>query len=117
MGRAISRGKLVRGALGTACSLGIGGLLSACGEAGESAPASPPASEPDEEPRPGGVNGNGLPMQKVAAQADGWLEMPLKPKTVRQGVNQLKLGIARRGESAVEPVVVEQVRARVRYRA
>ena len=60
---------------------------------------------------------NGLPMQKVSAQADGWLEMPLKPKTVRQGVNQLKLGIARRGESAVEPVVVEQVRARVRYRA
>lgn len=59
---------------------------------------------------------NGLPLQKVVAQPDGWLEMFLKPKAVRQGVNQLKLGIARRGESAVEPIVVEQVRVRVRYR-
>ena len=55
--------------------------------------------------------------QQAVTRADTWTEFPLEASAVRQGVNQLKVAIAGRAESAAEPLVVEQVQVRVRYRA
>ena len=42
-------------------------------------------------------------------------EVPLNPRTVKQGANQLKLEIARRSISAKNPIAIENVNADVRY--
>ena len=59
---------------------------------------------------------NDMQSQTVAANAGEWVELPLKPQAIQQGVNQLKLTIAQRGEAAAEPLTIENVRVQVRYR-
>ena len=48
-------------------------------------------------------------------ERDAWIDLPLPPSAVRQGVNKLQLGIARRGVSANKELVVKQARVDVRY--
>ena len=60
------------------------------------------------------VGWNDAPFQEISADPEAKTKLP--PAAVRQGVNQLKLAIARRGDSAAEPVVVEQASVRVAYR-
>ena len=53
---------------------------------------------------------------KVAENSgDNQHELPLDPRAVKQGVNQLKLTIARRDASAKKPMAIEHVNVDVRY--
>ena len=52
----------------------------------------------------------------TVVDVDDWLDRPLPPSAVRQGVNRLKLAIARRGDSANNELAVKQVRVDVHYR-
>jgi len=42
-------------------------------------------------------------------------QLPLNPRAIKQGVNQLKLKIARRGASAKNQLIVERIKIDVRY--
>ena len=63
-----------------------------------------------------GVRFNDAPAQATVAARDRWLVLPLPPRAVKQGVNQLRLAIARRGQSAGEEIVIAQARVDVHYR-
>ncbi|MEA1951248.1 MAG: hypothetical protein U9N87_07685, partial [Planctomycetota bacterium] len=62
------------------------------------------------------VGFNHAPAQATVAARDRCLILPLPPKALKQGVNQLQLAIARRGDSAGKEIIIEQLRVDVRYR-
>ena len=46
---------------------------------------------------------------------DNRFQLPLDPRTVKQGINQLKLEIARCGASTKKQLAIEHVNVDVRY--
>lgn len=56
------------------------------------------------------------PLGKVPlAGEEGGIDLVLPPTALQQGINHLRLGVARRGPSADQPITVTQVRVDVRY--
>lgn len=62
------------------------------------------------------VKFNDAAAEAAVTVAGDWLDVPLPPAAVKQGVNQLELEIARRGDTADREIVLEQARVDVRYR-
>ncbi len=46
---------------------------------------------------------------------DGWLALPIEPKTVKQGVNEVTVVIAKRTSTARRPITIENAHVHVRY--
>jgi len=55
------------------------------------------------------------PSNVTENNGDDRFQLPLNPRTVKQGVNGLRLGIARRGASAKKQLAIEHVNVDVRY--
>ena len=62
------------------------------------------------------VTFNGAPSKVTENSGGNRFQLPLNPRTVKQGVNQLKLEIARRGASTKKQLAIEYVNVDVRYR-
>ncbi|MBI82255.1 MAG: hypothetical protein CMJ81_03580 [Planctomycetaceae bacterium] len=58
---------------------------------------------------------NGARSEFTVTDTTKWSSHPISPPAVRQGVNQIHLGIARRGQLANVPLTVEQARVDLRY--
>jgi len=61
------------------------------------------------------VRFNDAPSKVTENSGDNRFQLPLDPRAVKQGINQLKLKIARRGASAKTQLAVEHVNVDVRY--
>jgi hypothetical protein len=61
------------------------------------------------------VTFNDAPSKVTENNGDNQYKLPLNPRAVKQGVNQLKLKIARRGASAEKQLAIEHVNVEVRY--
>ncbi len=59
---------------------------------------------------------NDAPAEPAPVSDDGRIVLPLQPSAARQGVNDLQLAIASRGNAAAEEIVLRQAHVDVRYR-
>jgi hypothetical protein len=58
---------------------------------------------------------NDAPSKVTENSGDNRFSLPLEPRTVKQGINQLKLKTARRGTSAKNAIAIEHINVDVRY--
>ena len=63
-----------------------------------------------------GVTVNDAPREVAECSPENGVELAIEPTSIKQGVNQLVLEIAKRGDSAWHALSIERVRVDVRYR-